>query len=79
MKNVPDHTGLFVTCSLPYRSGEFIWAVLKKYVDELNLSNTLCALISCVLYTCYFSFKNHHFMSARTVVFVSMLHQFKFL
>jgi len=30
MKNVPDHTGLFVTCSLPYQSGEFIWAVLKK-------------------------------------------------
>ena len=80
MKNVPDHTGFFVTCSLPYQSGDFVWAVLKKQFGELDLSNTLCALISCVLYFCYFSFKNHHFISAYiVVVFVSMLHQFKFL
>ena len=44
------------------------------------LSNTLCALISCVSYTFYFIFKNHHFIPAYIVgFFVSMLHQFKFL
>lgn len=80
MKNVPDYTEIFITSSLPYQSGEFIRAVLKKQVGELDLSNTLCALISCVLCTCYFSFKNHHFIPVYIVIFfISMLHQLKFL
>ena len=56
--------------------GQYLKSRLVNWICQTHL----CALISCVLYTCYFSFKNHHFIPAYIVVFsVSRLHQFKFL
>lgn len=78
-KNVPNHTSLFIGCSLPYWSGKLRRQFLQKWVGEWDLLNTLCGSISCDSYTCCCHLKSHGFIPAYPVaLFVSMFHQLDF-